>query len=174
MVHKKTRVASGLKRGDSELLKKFSWLLALCGFVLIPAFIISPAQDSSPPPPASPVSTSVGEVEIAAHVDTLLDVLLQPKQVIFVTVTAYSSTEDQTDQTPFHTANGEDVKDGIVATNFLPFGTLLRIPGAFGDKIFTVQDRMHERFDRRIDIWMPTRESAQAFGIRYLKIEIFS
>ena len=51
-------------------------------------------------------------------------------------VTAYSSTPDQTDATPFITANGTTVHDGIIAANWLKFGTRVRIPDMFGDKVF--------------------------------------
>lgn len=95
-----------------------------------------------------------------------------PKRTIYVMVTAYSSTPDQTDDTPFHTANGTYVRDGIIASNFLKFGTRVRFPDYFGDKIFDVQDRMNERFSDRVDIWMPTREAAIQFGVRTLKMEI--
>jgi len=47
---------------------------------------------------------------------------------ILVVITAYSSTVDQTDDTPFITANGSFVRDGIVANNMLPFGTKIKIP----------------------------------------------
>jgi 3D (Asp-Asp-Asp) domain-containing protein len=96
-----------------------------------------------------------------------------PKRVLYVTVTAYSSTPDQTDDTPFITANGSHVRDGIIAANFLKFGTKVKFPEYFGDKEFNVQDRMHPRFDERMDIWMPTREAALQFGIRRLKVEIY-
>lgn len=89
-----------------------------------------------------------------------------------VTATAYSSTPDQTDDTPFTTASGTTVRDGIVATNFLPFGTLIRIPDLFGDKIFVVEDRMNRRYTTRVDIWFPERELAKIFGIKTIKIEV--
>src|SRR3989338_9520428 len=77
-----------------------------------------------------------------------------------VVATAYSSTPDQTDSTPFITANGTYVFDGLVAANFLPFHTKIKIPEMFGDKVFTVEDRMHPRFSDRIDVWFPNRELA--------------
>ncbi|NMB92078.1 MAG: hypothetical protein GYA31_00390 [Parcubacteria group bacterium] len=90
-----------------------------------------------------------------------------------VTVTAYSSTPDQTDDTPFITASGKTVKDGIVASNFLAFGTRIRFPELYGDKIFIVEDRMHQRFSSdHVDIWMPTRELAQSFGVIETVMEI--
>jgi 3D (Asp-Asp-Asp) domain-containing protein len=87
-------------------------------------------------------------------------------------VTAYSSTPDQTDATPFVTANGTTVHDGIIAANWLKFGTRVRIPDMFGDKVFIVADRMNPRFDDRADIWMPDRQSAMNFGLRRLTIEV--
>lgn len=87
-------------------------------------------------------------------------------------VTAYSSTPDQTDATPFITANGTYVHDGIIAANWLKFGTRVRIPDMFGDKVFIVADRMNPRFDDRMDIWMSGRNEAMNFGLRRLTIEV--
>ena len=91
---------------------------------------------------------------------------------LVVEATAYSSTIDQTDDTPFIAANGTYVHDGVVAANFLPFGTLIKIPEIYGDKIFIIEDRMHRRFQKRIDIWFPDRQSALQFGYQELKIQI--
>jgi len=89
-----------------------------------------------------------------------------------VTMTAYSSTPDQTDDSPFIMANGKRVYDGAVAANFLPFGTKVRFPELYGDKVFVVEDRMHRRFDDRMDIWMETRREAINFGIREVTVEV--
>jgi 3D (Asp-Asp-Asp) domain-containing protein len=90
-----------------------------------------------------------------------------------VVLTAYSSTVSQTDSTPFITANGTYVSDGIVANNGLPFGTEIRIPELFGGKVFSVQDRMHWRkSDYQFDIWFPTYEQAKSFGVKYAYVEI--
>lgn len=97
----------------------------------------------------------------------------EPKMVRYVTITAYSSTPDQTDSTPFITANGTYVGDGIVAANFLNFGTKIKIPELFEDKIFSVEDRMNAKYNSRLDIWMATRESAKNFGVKYAKIEAY-
>jgi len=87
-----------------------------------------------------------------------------------VLITAYSSTPDQTDSSPFITAAGTHVHDGIVAANFLPFGTKVRIPSLFGNKIFTVEDRMKSNV--KMDIWFSSRQEAMNFGARVLEIEI--
>lgn len=89
-----------------------------------------------------------------------------------VSATGYSSTPDQTDSTPFITANGSHVHDGTLAANFLPFGTKVRIPDYFGDKIFVVEDRMAQRFSTRIDIWYPDRATAMDWGLRTVKIQV--
>lgn len=88
------------------------------------------------------------------------------------TLTAYSSTVCQTDSTPFITASGAWVRDGIIAANFLPFGSKVRIPSIFGDKVFIVKDRMNRRFNSRVDIWMTFRQDALNFGIKQADIEI--
>ena len=87
-------------------------------------------------------------------------------------ITAYSSSVDETDETPHITASGRGVHDGIVATNLYPFGTSIRIPSLYGDKIFVVEDRMNRRYTDRVDIWMPDKESALKFGKQIAEIEV--
>ncbi len=96
----------------------------------------------------------------------------EAKRSIRLTVTAYSSTKDQTDGDPFTTASGQKVRDGIIAANSLPFGTRVRFPDNFGDKIFVVADRMAPKHNHMADIWMPSREQAKQWGARYVKMEI--
>jgi len=90
-----------------------------------------------------------------------------------VTLTSYSSTPDQTDDTPFVTASNTIVRDGVIAANFLPFGTKVQIPELFGDKIFVVEDRMHTRFQDRIDVWSPDRATALKIGKREVTVVIY-
>ena len=98
---------------------------------------------------------------------------LEVVKTIKMVITAYSSTPDQTDNTPFITASGDHVEDGIVANNMLPFGTKVRIPEIYGDKIFTVEDRMHQRKGRyQIDIWFPEHSQAKEFGAKLADIEV--
>lgn len=92
--------------------------------------------------------------------------------IMWIPVTAYSSTPDQTDGDPFITASGEAVRNGIIAANFLPMHTKVRFPTIYGDKIFEVKDRMNSRYLYRADIWMPTRWQALEFGLRTVPIEI--
>jgi 3D (Asp-Asp-Asp) domain-containing protein len=90
-----------------------------------------------------------------------------------VAVTFYSSTPDQTDSTPFITANGTVVRDGIAASNFLAFGTRIKLPELFSDKQFVIEDRMHSRFTDRVDVWVPTQEEALNQGISFTTVEIY-
>lgn len=94
----------------------------------------------------------------------------QHGKLIEVTAHAYSSTEGQTDASPFITAAGTTVRYGVVAANFVPLHTKILI----GNKVFVVEDRMNERYDNVpiIDIWMPSVEAALVFGSRTLLIEI--
>jgi 3D (Asp-Asp-Asp) domain-containing protein len=88
-------------------------------------------------------------------------------------ITAYSSTPDQTDSTPFITASNSWVRKGIVANNWFPFGTRIKIPELFGDKIFVVEDRMHQRKGNyHVDIWFSSREEAINFGVERAYIEV--
>ena len=90
-----------------------------------------------------------------------------------VVITAYSSTIEETDDTPFTTALGTTVRDGIIANNSLPFGTKIRIPELYGDKVFTVEDRMSwKKGDYHFDIWFPSYKEAKNFGAQWTYIEI--
>jgi len=92
---------------------------------------------------------------------------------IFAIVTGYSSTEEETDETPFITASGKFVEDGIVANNFFPFGTKIKIPEIFGDKIFVVEDRMKkDKLKFHFDVWFDEKEKAKNFGIKFTWVEI--
>jgi len=90
-----------------------------------------------------------------------------------VVVTAYSSTVMETDDTPFITASGKMVREGIIANNLLPFGTKVKIPSLYGDKIFIVEDRMAERKgDYHFDIWFPSYWEALNFGAKDVIVEV--
>jgi len=97
-----------------------------------------------------------------------------------VDATAYTSSPEETKpDDPFTTADGTHTHDGVLAANFLPFNSKVRIPELFGDKIFTVHDRMNARFnDRarylpRVDVWMEKKPDMRQFGIhRKITIEV--
>ena len=91
-------------------------------------------------------------------------------------ITAYNSEVAQCDASPCITANGFNVcEHGIedtVAANFLPFGTKVRVPELFGDRVFVVRDRMHSRFSDRVDVWMLEKANAKKFGVQIATVEI--
>lgn len=87
-------------------------------------------------------------------------------KTIRVDATAYTSRPQETDGSPFITADGSVVRDGIIATNILPFGTKVRIPSIYGDKVFEVHDRMNARYTNRIDVWMNDVHEMNQFGIK--------
>ncbi len=95
----------------------------------------------------------------------------------YIPITAYNSLPEQTDDTPCITASGLDVCkrniENVVAANFLPIGTRVRIPELYGDRVFYVEDRMNRRYYHRMDIWMKHKTDARAFGLRYANIEVF-
>ncbi len=96
----------------------------------------------------------------------------QNPKVIKILITAYSSSPDETDDTPLITASGSYVRRGVVAANFLPFNTRIRVPKIFGDEIFIVEDRLHQDYNDRVDIWFPSKEEAIKFGSQITEIEI--
>lgn len=81
---------------------------------------------------------------------------------------AYSSEHRQTDHDPFSTATGTTPKWGTVAANHLLRWSRIKIEG-FGEKVFTVEDRLHNRYKNTIDIWYPTKKQAKKFGVRWGK-----
>ena len=93
-------------------------------------------------------------------------------RTVSVVVTAYSSTTWQTDDTPFTTASGTNVREGVVAANFLAIGTKIKLPDLYGDKIFVVEDRMHPRQKYVVDIWFPSYSEALNFGAKYTNVQI--
>jgi 3D (Asp-Asp-Asp) domain-containing protein len=108
---------------------------------------------------------------------------IEPRKTVTTIFTAYSSDVAQTDDSPcipaMHTYNlcenyEEFGNQDTIAANFLPLGTKVKIPELYGDKIFTVRDRMNSRYGyARADIWMPTYVEAKSFGVKKLTMEIY-
>lgn len=99
-----------------------------------------------------------------------------PRRTFTIPVTAYTSDSAQTDETPCIAARGFDLcknnEENVVAANFLPIGTKLRIPELYGTRVFTVVDRMNARYDRRVDVWMKNYADAKHFGLKRAMIEV--
>jgi len=129
------------------------------------------AESFSNPSPALELSTMQGNSLLSVFNSPLPE--LQPIQRVKMVITAYSSTPWQTDSSPYITASGKTVEEGIIANNMLTFGTKIRIPELYGDKIFTVEDRMNWRKGYyHLDIWFPEYWQAKNFGAKRAYIEI--
>lgn len=110
-------------------------------------------------------SPTLAEHPIVLDKDNFLESKPLIRKVLYFTITGYSSSPDETDDTPWLTAYNTLTRDGIVASNDLPFGTKIKIPQIFGDKIFVVEDRLNERIRGIIDVWFPSKEKALNFGV---------
>lgn len=142
----------------------------LVGIVSPSVVVLDSNIDGMPIEPANKwVEHSVSQSHSVVVLERNKFVVLEDGEVA---VTAFSSTPDQTDDTPFIMASGKYVYDGAIAANFLPFGAQVRFPDLYGDKVFIVEDRMNKRYDHRMDIWMETRSEAKKFGVKKLKYEI--
>jgi 3D (Asp-Asp-Asp) domain-containing protein len=108
--------------------------------------------------------------------------------------TAYNSLTSQTDSTPHITATGARTRFGIIAVSRdmlvqdIPYGSLVRIrdlgnyftgrgAGAYqsvldGHGLFVVEDTMHQRKTRQVDVWFPEFNSAISWGIRRVEVEV--
>jgi len=146
--------------------------LSALGMAIVPVLGIEPSLEPAllERPPAL-----VGELSFSQFNALLPVPSPTPEKVvktIRVVVTAYSSTPEQTDDTPFITASGTKVREGIVAANFLPMGTKIKLPDLYGDKIFVVEDRMHPRKRYMVDIWFASYKEAKEFGAKLTYVEV--
>jgi len=139
-------------------LKKISVLGLLAAFLLANIWV-KPALGDWPPDQKGENNVVFKEVEKVA-------------KTMKIVVTAYSSTEYQTDDTPFITASNTLVRDGIIASNLLPFGTKVRFPELNPKKIYIVEDRLALKNSHKVDIWFPSVESALNFGVKVLTMEV--
>lgn len=86
-----------------------------------------------------------------------------------VQTSAYSSSEDETDDSPTVTASNSTTRKGVVANNCLAFGTKLVIEG----EKYVVEDRMNKRYGcDKVDIWMESKELALAYGVKSVTIRV--
>lgn len=119
-----------------------------------------------------------------------------PRYSTWVVASAYSSDPYQTDSTPCIPAMGNfnlcenyelHGQEDTIASNCIPLGTQVKLPSLYGDRIFTVRDRMNERYGcDRVDVWIGSdgsfggknyreaKSKAKAFGLKRTKIEIFA
>jgi 3D (Asp-Asp-Asp) domain-containing protein len=114
------------------------------------------------------VSVSLGFACILAF-SSVIDPSIKtnfPKRYL-CTVTFYTPSVDETDDTPFITASGQRVRPGICAIS----RDLEKLGFTFGRTIyvedlgsFEIQDRMHTRWKKRIDILVMSKKRARSLG----------
>ena len=98
---------------------------------------------------------------------------VEPLPTISATVTAYTSSVDETDDTPFITASGARTRRGIIACPpKYPFGTQLKVE----DKVFVCEDRMNRRYhdQERFDVWVESKTEAYSWGEKSLEIVLLT
>lgn len=154
------------------------FLLSVAGLLFLPGLSVQPVPKSDLPP-APPAGRTLVEMASKARDDLnralhLLEkcfghpVDLDRVRSVPVTLTAYSSSTLECDDDPHLTASSVPVRRGTIAVSRdlmtelgLAFGQKVLIPG-YG--IFEVQDLMHSRWRRMVDIWYDDRDAALLFG----------
>jgi len=97
------------------------------------------------------------------------------KDIHLLTVTAYSPRAQETDSTPTITASMKKVKEGTIAVSRdlfnagWTFGKEVYITG-YG--VFTINDLMNKRFEKRIDVFYWNTKKALKFGKKELVVAL--
>lgn len=153
------------------------------GLVIANVFFLNSASADVDMGPRFPESETVALLIAAMQNETLdfgtlpIAPIAAPRRIFTIPVSAYTSEAAQTDSTPCIAARGfnlcENDEENVVAANFLPIGTKIRIPELYGSRVFTVVDRMNARYDRHVDVWMKDKADAKSFGRKRAMIEVF-
>ena len=124
-----------------------------------------------------PIEVAILLIGMAFLVYLLLSLFGKPKQMngeikkaVLVTVTAYTPTEEECDDTPLVTAFNKRVKAGTIAVSRdlekqhgWKEGDTINLQGI---GVFEVADRMHQRWERKVDILFFDKSEAIEFGKR--------
>lgn len=108
---------------------------------------------------------TLGILAVPKSVDLALKIDF-PKGAV-CTVTFYTPCQAETDDTPYITASGLRVRQGICAVSRdlerygFTFGKTIYVEGLGS---FEVQDRMHRRWQRRVDILVMHKRDARRLG----------
>jgi 3D (Asp-Asp-Asp) domain-containing protein len=93
-------------------------------------------------------------------------------------ITSYCACQKCCGKTDAITASGKKAQYGMVACNWLPFGTKVKVEGL---GVFTVQDRgAKSQFGsktnhiKHIDVYLPTHKQALQFGVKWLEVEVLN
>lgn len=91
--------------------------------------------------------------------------------LVYATITAYTSSIDETDEDPWTTASGSRPGPGTIACPAKwDFGTIVEIEGV----LYRCEDRMNSRYrgTERYDVWLESKEEALEWGKKELAIYI--
>lgn len=159
--------------------KRTKWSFLLLGLalgVLAGLFLDLSVLEKAMADVDNPLSRELAIIQEAAFLPAAPHLTQRPQKilkVIPVAVTAYSSSIWETSGDPFITAWGTQVRDGVAANNLLPFGTKIRLPTIFGDKVFVIEDRLHSKKGKyHVDIWFSSREEALQFGAQLAEMQV--
>lgn len=118
--------------------------------------------------PVTPISTPAPIVIPAVVEPKPIAAPKAPKQkTMILEVTGYSSTTNQTDDTPCIAAHLIDIcsrkaaGEKLCATNVFPIGTQISVEGL---GICTVADHMAKRKSHHVDWYFTSRKAAKTFG----------
>ena len=152
------------KRRNKKLKKFGVFLIKAMIFTLAISFVMYMALK------LVPVSTVTVDNPLYSKVEAKE---IEPEfKVVVAQVTAYTSSVDETDSTPFETASGARTRDGILACPpKYEFGTVIEIKG----KNYVCEDRMNRRYhnQERFDIWVETKDVAYEWGLQEVEVKVY-
>ncbi|MSU75641.1 MAG: hypothetical protein EXS55_03960 [Candidatus Magasanikbacteria bacterium] len=160
----------------NKTIAQVTLLLAIISQLVIPVAVRADNLQST---------TIMRQNQVSSNFQSLLalddtsDEIVKPDKIVRAVMTAYTSTADQTDSTPCITADGTDLckrgTEDVLAANWLPIGTQVKIPSLYGDRIFEIHDRMNKRYGYgRMDIWLnSSKADARKFGVKRVDVEIY-
>lgn len=92
------------------------------------------------------------------------------KELVNITVTAYSPKVEECDDTPYVTASQRPVREGTIAVSR---DLEKELGWKLGDRVyldglgvFEVWDRMHRRWEKRVDVFFFDTNEAKIFGVK--------
>ena len=89
--------------------------------------------------------------------------------IFWTTVSMSSYTPHETGSRT--TASGQKAKEGYTcAANFVPIGSVIIYDG----HKYYVQDRMHSKYNRHVDIFMESHKKALKFGRKEAKVQVIT
>jgi len=140
------------------MFKRWKWLIIFCLSLVCMLTGITMRKNNQPQPIISTTTTTTKSyISLGVY-----------------TITAYNTLSYQTDNEPCISASGMNIceTEGLICAcpREFEFGTNFLIDG----KVYNCQDRLHSKYDNRIDLLMDTIEEAKEFGKRELSVHILN